>query len=71
MLVLGGMGGLLAARLMLPIMAAASGGQIDLPLTVQSWLLGTVLMLIIGIVVGLPPALRAMRLNIVDALAGH
>jgi len=36
-------------------MAAASGGQIDLPLTVQSWLLGTVLMLIIGIVVGLPP----------------
>jgi len=28
-------------------MAAASGGQIDLPLTVQSWLLGTVLMLII------------------------
>ena len=33
-------------------MAAASGGQIDMPLTVQSWLLGMVLMLIIGIVVG-------------------
>jgi len=38
---------------------------------VQSWLLGLCLMLLIGFIVGLPPALRAMRLRIVDALAGH
>jgi len=37
----------------------------------QSWVLGLGLMLVIGIIVGLPPALRAMRLRIVDALAGH
>ena len=33
--------------------------------------MGFVLMLGIGVVVGLLPALRAMRLNIVDALAGR
>jgi putative ABC transport system permease protein len=34
-------------------------------------LLGIVLMLVIGVVVGAIPAWRAMRLNIVDALAGR
>jgi putative ABC transport system permease protein len=34
-------------------------------------LLGIVLMLAIGVVVGVIPAWRAMRLNIVDALAGR
>ncbi len=36
-----------------------------------SWALGIALALIIGFVVGALPALRAMRLNIVDALAGR
>ena len=36
-----------------------------------TWALGIVLMLAIGVLVGLMPALRAMRLNIVDALAGR
>ena len=71
MLLVGGLCGLLSARLMLPALAAATGGQLDLPLTMQSWWLGLILMLIIGMAVGLPPALRAMRLNIVDALAGR
>ena len=37
----------------------------------QTWLMGLALMLAIGIVVGLLPALRAKRLKIVDALAGR
>lgn len=32
---------------------------------------GIILMLALGLVVGLPPALRAMRLRVVDALGGH
>jgi putative ABC transport system permease protein len=37
----------------------------------SSWGLGMALALAIGFVVGTLPALRAMRLNIVDALAGR
>lgn len=71
LLLLGGLGGLAAARLSLPVLNAASGGQFDLPIAPQTWLAGVLLALLIGIVVGLPPALRAMRLSIVDALAGR
>ena len=71
LLSLGGLAGLLFARLGLPLISAASSGQLDLVMPVQSWLLGLFLMLLIGFIVGLPPALRAMRLRIVDALAGH
>ena len=71
LLSLGGLAGLLFARLGLPLISAASSGQLDLVMPVQSWLLGLCLMLLIGLIVGLPPALRAMRLRIVDALAGH
>jgi len=71
LLSLGGLAGLLFARLGLPLISAASSGQLDLVMPMQSWLLGLCLMLLIGFIVGLPPALRAMRLRIVDALAGH
>ncbi len=71
LLVLGGCAGLLLARLMLPLVGSASGGQLDLVQSPDSWVLGVVLMLAIGLAVGLPPALRAMRLKIVDALAAH
>jgi putative ABC transport system permease protein len=71
LLLLGGVAGLLFARLGLPLISAASSGQLDLVMPVQSWLLGLCLMMLIGFIVGLPPALRAMRLHIVDALAGH
>jgi putative ABC transport system permease protein len=71
LLLLGGVAGLLLARLGLPLISAASSGQLDLVMPAQSWLLGLCLMLLIGFTVGLPPALRAMRLRIVDALAGH
>jgi putative ABC transport system permease protein len=71
LLLLGGVAGLLFARMGLPLISAASSGQLDLVMPAQSWLLGLCLMLLIGFIVGLPPALRAMRLRIVDALAGH
>lgn len=71
LLTLGGLLGLITARLSLPVIQAASGGRMMLPMTYRTWLLGLVLMLAIGLLVGLPPAWRAMRLKIVDALAGH
>jgi putative ABC transport system permease protein len=71
LLALGGAAGLVLARLSLPVLNAASGGQFDLPMAAQTWWLGLALALAIGLAVGLPPALRAMRLGIVDALSGR
>lgn len=71
MLLIGGIAGLLLAEILLPLMAAATGGQLDLPLTLKTWGLGLILMTLIGVAVGTPPAVRAMRLKIVDALAGR
>ena len=71
LLAAGGLGGMVAARLSLPLLNAASGGQFDMPFASQTWLSGTLLALVIGVAVGLPPALRALRLSIVDALAGR
>jgi putative ABC transport system permease protein len=69
---LGGLLGLGIAALIMPGVSAASGGIIQLPTVLpQTWLLGLALMLLIGAIVGALPALRAMRLNIVDALAGR
>ena len=41
------------------------------PVLPQTWAVGLGLAVLIGVVVGLLPALRGMRLNIVDALAGR
>jgi len=72
LVVLGGVIGLGIAALSMPGLSAASGGMIQLPSVLpQTWLTGTVLMLAIGVIVGVLPAMRAMRLNIVDALAGR
>ncbi len=72
LVVLGGLIGLALAALLMPIVSAGSGGMIQLPTVLpQTWLLGLGLMLLIGAVVGALPALRAMRLKIVDALAGR
>ncbi|RZA11135.1 MAG: FtsX-like permease family protein, partial [Lysobacteraceae bacterium] len=69
---LGGLIGLGIAALIMPAVSAASGGMIQLPgVMPQTWLVGLLLMLAIGAIVGLLPALRGMRLNIVDALAGR
>lgn len=72
LVVLGGLIGLGLAAVLMPGVSAASGGMIQLPgVPAQTWLVGLGLMLAIGIVVGLLPALRAKRLKIVDALAGR
>ena len=72
LVVIGGLLGLAIAAVLMPGVSAASQGMIQLPMVpVQTWLVGLGLMLLIGIVVGLLPALRAKRLKIVDALAGR
>jgi putative ABC transport system permease protein len=72
LVVIGGLVGLAIAAVLMPGVSAASQGMIQLPMVpAQTWLVGLGLMLLIGIVVGLLPALRAKRLKIVDALAGR
>ncbi len=72
LLVLGGVIGLGLAALLAPGVSKGSGGMVNLPsVGASSWALGVGLMLLIGLLVGLLPAWRAMRLNIVDALAGR
>ena len=70
LIALGGVIGLgLAAGAAKGLSAAFNGGVFAL--TPRSWLLGALIILALGLIVGLPPALRAMRLKIVDALSGH
>ena len=72
LLLIGGVIGLALASLIIPVVSGASGGMLNLPVVgADSWLLGVALMLLIGLLVGALPATSAMRLNIVDALAGR
>jgi putative ABC transport system permease protein len=72
LLVLGGVVGLLLATSIVPGISAGSGGMLNLPsVGAGSWGLGLGLMVAIGLLVGALPAWRAMRLNVVDALAGR
>ena len=72
LLLLGGVIGMALATLIVPAIAAGSGGMLNLPsISTGSWVSALVLMIVIGLLVGALPALRAMRLNIVDALAGR
>jgi len=72
LVLLGGVLGLGLAAVLSPVVSAGSGGVIPLPpIGWRSWLLGLGLMAGIGLLVGALPALRAMRLNIVEALAGR
>jgi putative ABC transport system permease protein len=72
LLLLGGVLGLGIASLLIPVVSAGSGGMLNLPVVgADSWGLGLLLMTLIGILVGALPAWSAMRLNIVDALAGR
>ena len=72
LVMLGGVLGVGLSAILGPIVNAVSNGAINIPpLGLNSWLLALGLMLGIGLLVGVLPALRAMRLNIVDALAGR
>jgi putative ABC transport system permease protein len=72
LLVIGGGLGLAGATLVLPFVNGATGGRFP-PLFVGGgiWLSGGGIAMALALAVGLPPALRARRLRIVDALAGH
>ncbi|MET0550805.1 MAG: FtsX-like permease family protein [Xanthomonas sp.] len=72
LIVLGGLLGMALASAAIPVLASASRGALPVhAVPAQTWLIGAALMLVIGVVVGLLPALRAQRLKIVDALAGR
>jgi putative ABC transport system permease protein len=72
LLLLGGLIGLALVSLIGAALPAMSGGMINgAHVGAKSWGLGIALAVAIGVVVGAVPAIRAMRLNIVDALAGR
>jgi len=73
LVVFGGLIGLGLAPVLMKAAVAGSGGFIQLPsgLPAETIAIGIVLMLAFGVLAGLLPALRGMRLNIVDALAGR
>ncbi|MFC3551346.1 ABC transporter permease [Lysobacter cavernae] len=72
LVLIGGVLGLALAAVLGPIINVGSGGMINMPpVGWNSWLLGLGLMAAIGLLVGSLPAMRAMRLNIVDALSGR
>jgi putative ABC transport system permease protein len=72
MLLIGGAIGLVLASVIGPAVGAASNGALNLPAAgLKSWAIGIGLALLFGLLVGALPALRAMRVNITDALAGR
>ena len=72
LLLLGSGFGMLVATGLLPTLNQATGGRFP-PLFVHpsTWLFALGVAVTLALVIGLPPALRARRLKIVDALAGH
>lgn len=69
LVLLGGLVGLGLVALIVPALAAASGGMLPFSgVGPQTWTTAVVLMLLFGLAVGLVPAVQAMRLNMVDAL---
>jgi len=72
LLVIGGILGMLLASIAIHVLGVANGGVLPASrIPAQTWMAALGLMAVIGVLVGLAPALRAMRLNIVDALAGR
>ena len=64
--------GMAAAAALLPAVNGSTGGRFPpLFVTGATWLLAAALALLLAAAVGLPPALRARRLRIVEALAGR
>jgi putative ABC transport system permease protein len=72
LLVLGGGIGMGAAVAAMPALNGSTGGRFP-PLFVggDTWLLAAAIAAFVALAIGLPPALRANRLKIVDALSGH
>src|SRR6185369_2883771 len=72
LLLLGAGLGMVAATAVVPFVNGAIGGRFP-PLFVaaETWLHALLVALALALAIGVPPALRARRLRIVDALAGH
>ena len=72
LLILGGAVGMGAAVAAMPALNGSTGGRFP-PLFVgpETWLLAAAIAALVALIIGLPPALRANRLKIVDALSGH
>jgi putative ABC transport system permease protein len=72
LLLLGGALGMALSSVVVDIARAKIGPNVPLAsLDGSIWLLGLALMMAIGLIVGVLPAVRGMRLRIVDALAGR
>ena len=72
LLVLGGSIGMGAAVAAMPALNGSTGGRFPpLFVGVETWLLAAGVAALVALCIGLPPALRANRLKIVDALSGH
>jgi len=67
----GGLIGLLLATGAGALVAKGTGGQFQLYVDWHVWLIGVLAIVLMSVVVGLLPGLRARRLRIVDALAGR
>ena len=64
--------GMAAAAALLPAVNGSTGGRFPpLFVTETTWALAAAVALLVALAVGLPPALRARRLRIVEALAGR
>jgi len=72
LLVIGGGLGMMIAVAFLPFLNASTGGRFP-PLFVglETWILAGAVAAALAVAIGLPPAWRARRLRIVDALAGR
>jgi putative ABC transport system permease protein len=71
LLALGGVTGLALADATVGVVLSLKGPHLPMaPIAWAIWLRGLGLMALVGLVVGVLPALRAMRLRVVDALAG-
>jgi putative ABC transport system permease protein len=72
LLLLGAAIGLLLAMLVVSAVRLKMGGSFPLdPIGWEIWLQGLILAVMVGLAVGALPALRGMRLRIVDALSGR
>jgi putative ABC transport system permease protein len=72
MLALGAALGMAAATGAMPMLNGKTGGRFPpLFVSADTWMVAAGLALAVALAIGLPPAFRAQRLKIVDALAGH
>jgi putative ABC transport system permease protein len=72
LLILGGGVGMGAAVAAMPALNGSTGGRFPpLFIGLETWFLAAAIAALVALCIGLPPALRANRLKIVDALSGH